>query len=249
MSDDLLENSTNTSGILGNLNISGLALNALYIAGTIASILGVFYLIHVIFHIKINENSFMSYFDADKGDYVQDRQYFVKWGYSFKRPVYLPHKFNSGSVLDMWFKPMTGPMDILTEEHYEPKTNRSLTKILLSDKKFFKEKEVEKIRTKITSRLNHEELIELTNNITVSVLNDRIVIKNNNEELIKNYPVNMPPNIPANKGFEYINTITHVETYRIIPNADPRSTEQSLVLLVNIPKNSDGGVTELPILT
>lgn len=249
MSDVVIENTNNTTQYFGNVNITELVTQVFFIVGTIASILAVFYLFYRIFHVKITEDSFNSFFDANTGDYVQERLYSVKWGKTFKRPIHLPHKFTAGSGMKLWYKPTTGPMDNLTQEHFEPLTKSNQTKIHLSDKKFYKENEVEKVRVKTITRLNHQKLSELMDNIEVIPQQDRIIITNKNEEFVRNYPVNMPNSIPASKGFEYMNTIQDVVTYRIIPNSDLENPRQDLVLLVNLPKNTDGGRLELPILT
>jgi len=248
MSDEIISSAKNTSQYFENIDTGGLIIQIFFIVGTIASILGAFYLIHRIFHVKISATSFNSFFDADTGDYIQERLYSVKWGSTFKRPIHLPHKFNTGSRMQLWYKPTMGPMDSLTQEHYKPETKSNQTKIHLFDKRFYKENEVENIRVKTTTRLNHQKLSELMDNITTEIHQDRITVLNQNEEFVKNYPVNIPSSVPASKGWEYMNTIDAVVTYRIIPGTDPSTSQQNLVLLVNLSKNTDGGRLELPIL-
>lgn len=246
MSNEVIQ-TTNATSFFENIDISSIAIQFFYIVGVAASILGALYLITRVFGIKISETLLTSFFDADKGNYVQDRSYSVKWGSAFKRSIHLPHKFNSGSKLEIWYKPTTGPMDDLTEEHYTPITKSNETKIDLSDKAFYKDEEVEKIRVKTTTRINHQKLDKLMSKISVKVENDRIIITNKNEEKIRNYPIIMPSSIPASKGWEYVNTIDGVVTYRIVPKST--SDEQSLTLLVDLSKNSEGGQLELPILS
>jgi len=180
MSDVVIENTSNSTQYFQFFTNPTIALQIFYIVGTVASILGVLYLIFRKYGIKIEENSFVSFFDADKGDYIQDREYQIKWGKSFKRPVRLPHKFNSGSKMDIWYKPTTGPMDKLTQEHFDPETKSNQTAINLSDKGFFRENELEKIRVRTITRLNHQKLDDLTNNIHVQVTDQRITIRNEN---------------------------------------------------------------------
>jgi len=246
MSAELVENSVNGTSFFNISDLPQLTVEGIYVVAAVASISAAGYLIVKKYGIKISEITATSFFDADKGDYVQDRTYVVKWGNTFKKAVHLPHKFNSGSKLEAWYKPTTGPMDELTEEHYAQITKSNLTKIHLFDKGFYKEEEVEKIRIKTTTRINHEKLDGLMSKISFSEIDDKIIITNKNEEVIRNYPITMPSKIPISKGWEYVNTINTVVTFRIIPKSN--TSESTLMLLVDVPKNSDGGRVELPVL-
>jgi len=238
-------NDTTNSGLMGDASTINIPLQALFIAGAIAGILTAFYIIYGRIRIKINHESLNSFFDADRGDYVQERSYRVTWGKSF-RPIRLPHKFNSGSELKMWFKPTTGPMDKLTKEHYAEETKFDKTKINLSDKKFYQKQEIERLKVITETRLDHDQFSKLVDNIVVEEKTDRLIVINQNEEEVRNFPVSMPNNTPVSKGFKYMNTITEVKTYKIIPN-DDNQTEQTLVLFVNLTKQSEGGRLELPL--
>ena len=253
MSNETLtpEKSVENVPIIDILNSSPLWI-AFIIIGIIASILGVVYIVYSKLKIKINEISFGSFFNADDGSFVQDRMYGVKWGNAFKRKIFLPHKTDQGSIVNAWYKPTTGPLVPLNKEHYEEIIDGSKTKIHLADKEFFKTEEIERFRIKTTTTLDPNRRDQLLKNVQVDVHEDRLIIQNNNEEEVRNFPVDMPDTVPPEKGFEYINTIDNVVTYRAKPDTSKLGVggeKGGLIILINIAKNSLGGRLEIPILS
>ncbi len=162
--------------------------------------------------------------DLKKHELIEERQYEFFWGrFGFKK--YKFPTFPRNPKIEFFYKPLLKLEDKIPFDKYVVNQKGSHTIIELIDTSFFKEMETEYIKIRATTEINNE---EYTQKITVVPQINQIILVNNNDIEIRNFPIDLPQDFDIEKRMKILKygSLTVLEEY---------TGTQKEILLVTIP--------------
>lgn len=189
------------------------------IIGIISSILGVIQGIPWLLgkRPKSRGTPLYAYIDCERNTLIEEKEYEFTWGWIFFLKKIFLQNTSEDALSKLLYKPTIGPKKVLAEDCYMIERADGKYRIMLIKSDFFEEKEVERVY--VLTKTPVDESV-YNNNIEVRYGPSSITIVNNNEIEIRNYLVELPPDVTLDEISRYLGIISGL----IVPELDDETS-------------------------
>lgn len=176
------------------------------LVGTVGTLIAIF-LLYLKFKPNAKNASSRSFIDFPDKKVVEEKDFAIYWGcFLFGRKIKLP-KTARKSEVKVFCKPLATSKQFLPSDYYEQISKGQHTLISLTEKRYFKEKEIRDIYLETITPISDS----FQKNITHEIKGNTITIKNNDLVEIRNYPITLPLGIDLPKITTFFEHISKFE--------------------------------------